>query len=103
MNNIKNAMISNFGIVGKRGKRKFFLSEDKACHTLYSNNKNKYIEIQGISLKDVFDLNKINRCNFLKIDVEGGEYEILFNTPKEYFQRIEKISLEPHNIEGNTP
>ena len=32
----------------------------------------------------------------MKIDCEGAEYEILYNTPKEYLDKINSITMEYH-------
>lgn len=71
-------------------------------HSLYSNEKNgKYLEIKCISFKDIFDENKIERCDILKMDCEGAEFEIFYNTPGEYFKKIKEIRMEYHNIDEN--
>lgn len=48
------------------------------------------------SLEDVFKDNGIDRCDLLKMDIEGMEYEVLFNTKKEIMQRIGAITMECH-------
>lgn len=50
-----------------------------------------------ISLKDIFDQHNISRCEVLKIDCEGAEYDILYALPKAYFQRIQTILVEYHH------
>ena len=35
----------------------------------------------------------------MKIDCEGAEYEILYNTPNEIFKKIGKIALEWDNLD----
>jgi hypothetical protein len=47
-------------------------------------------------LKEILDSNSLSKVDFLKIDVEGKELEMLLNLPKEYFSRIEKIAMESH-------
>lgn len=59
------------------------------------------ITVECLSLKDVFDSNNIQRCDMLKIDCEGGEYDILYNLPQEYFLRVQNIRLEYHNHLNN--
>lgn len=102
----------NFGIAGKEEKKKLYLGEspfhsfipakDSPFNALYSSGKGQnYSEVNCISLKDVFDKNKIDSCHILKMDCEGAEYEILYNLPDEYFRKIEKIRMEYHNHKEN--
>ena len=56
----------------------------------------KTITVKSISLQRIFDDNQIKNCNFLKLDCEGTEYEILENLPISYFNKIEKIIIEYH-------
>jgi FkbM family methyltransferase len=52
--------------------------------------------VTATTLADIFDRYQIATCNFLKLDCEGAEYEILYNTPADYLRRVEKIALEYH-------
>ena len=52
--------------------------------------------LNSISLKRIFDDNQIERCNFLKLDCEGAEYEIIKNLPSSYFEKIDKMVIEYH-------
>jgi FkbM family methyltransferase len=51
-----------------------------------------------LSLEDVFDLTGTAHCDLLKIDSEGAEYPILFNTPANILERIERIIMEYHEV-----
>lgn len=100
----------NLAVGAKREKRTLYLgespfhsflpAEESPFNVLYGNSKEERkqesMEINCISLKDIFDDNKIERCDMLKIDCEGAEYEILYNLPAEYFNKIKKIRLEYH-------
>jgi hypothetical protein len=55
------------------------------------------IKVEAISLNDLFAANAITRCDFLKLDCEGGEYEILFHASDETLAKIRHICLEYHN------
>lgn len=54
------------------------------------------VRAETISLQDLFGRYGIDRCGMLKCDVEGGEYDILLNTPKEILQRVDRIAMEVH-------
>jgi FkbM family methyltransferase len=51
-----------------------------------------------VSLGGLMDEHEMDAINYLKIDCEGGEYEILLNLPPRYWERIERISLEFHEL-----
>ncbi len=97
LNNIKNITTVNLGVSGKRGKRRIYFDKtNSSCNSICIKSDNS-AEIRCITLEDVFRNYKINRCNYLKIDCEGAEYEILFNTPDKIFERIDRIALEYHD------
>jgi FkbM family methyltransferase len=56
--------------------------------------------IPGISLARLVKEHELTKIDLLKIDCEGGEYDILSATPKEVFSRIGNIVFEYHEIEG---
>lgn len=59
------------------------------------------VQVQAITLEDVFRTNQVDGCHFLKMDCEGGEFDILLNARPETLARIERICLEYHD--GFTP
>ena len=68
------------------------LNETKKCFENFENFKNKEINIKNI----------INHKKniLLKVDIEGGEYEIL-NDIKFYSKRINCLIIEFHEIKKN--
>jgi FkbM family methyltransferase len=48
------------------------------------------------TLQDVFDRFNVKRCDLLKVDCEGAEYDILFGSSTDTLQRIKRISMEYH-------
>jgi len=99
----------NFAVGRKREKRSLYLGgspfhslypvEDSPFNALYNQEKTEQfcIDINCISLEDIFLENKIENCDMLKMDCEGSEFEILYNLPDEYFKKIRKIRMEYHN------
>ena len=56
-------------------------------------------ELKDIS-RELEDVGRVlKRIDFLKLDCEGGEYEILFGCSEETLKKIKKISIEYHNID----
>ena len=54
-----------------------------------------------IYLNELFKNYRIHRCDFLKIDCEGAEYNIFYHTSDKTFNKIRTISMEFHDVEGN--
>lgn len=52
------------------------------------------------TLGEIFETEKIAHCDWLKVDCEGAEYEILYQTPPALFQKISAITLETHLVAG---
>jgi len=57
------------------------------------------VNVKSITLQNIFEENNISHCNFLKLDCEGAEYEILCNLPTKYFKKIDKIVMECHFVD----
>lgn len=51
-----------------------------------------------ISLGDFIKKHHISRIDFLKIDVEGAEFDVIKSIEPEQFRRIQQISIEAHDI-----
>jgi FkbM family methyltransferase len=54
-------------------------------------------EVPSISMAEAFARLAITRCDLMKIDCEGAEYTILFNTADEVLARIPRIVMEYHD------
>lgn len=90
-NSLENVMPYCLGVCGSEGKRRLYL-EDSVSHSIFLNNdikrEEQYIDMTCTTLKKIFQDNKIDVCDILKIDTEGSEYEILYNCPESILKRI---------------
>lgn len=57
----------------------------------------KRIDVPSKSLDQIFEELRLEQCDFLKMDCEGAEYEILFHTSAATLGRIRHICLEYHD------
>lgn len=96
LNGFKNITVSSVAIADSRKKLLLHTNADSARSSIYGNSQVS-VEIDCIPLSEVFEKNNIQRCNFLKLDCEGAEFEILFALPRTYFTKIDKIVLEFHD------
>lgn len=98
-NNLNNIIFINKAVTDSNKNIELFIDTcDDAAHSIYSNGKNS-IRIDGITLEEIIIKNKISKCDMLKMDCEGAEYEILKNLPLEYFKKIDKIIMEYHMVD----
>jgi FkbM family methyltransferase len=49
------------------------------------------------TLAEICDANGLRRVDVLKMDCEGAEYEILYETPASCFERLKEIRMEYHD------
>jgi FkbM family methyltransferase len=69
-----------------------FISREVGIETV--NNK---INVPCASFQEIMDRMGIQHCDLLKIDAEGAEYAILFNTPDVALEKIDRIVMEYHD------
>ena len=94
-NNLKQVKHFNLAVTNSNSPVKLYLNDDDSGHSMFSESSES-VTVNSISLKEIFDKNKIEHCNFLKLDCEGSEYEIIRHLPSEYFQKIDKMIIEYH-------
>lgn len=61
-----------------------------------ANAGDNSLKVPCVSLQAVMDENDIKKCDLLKMDCEGAEYDILYNCPVDYLQRIDQFAMEVH-------
>jgi len=77
-----------------------------AGHTFYETHLEQYEkikhEVKCLSLATVMKECGFKKIDLLKIDVEGAEYEVLFNLEKTILRNIRYILIECHRIDNNS-
>lgn len=97
LNDCKDSIIPfNYAIASKKEKRKMFLVDSVNNTIIESNSNLPSVEIESITLEDVFKDNNLERIDLLKLDCEGAEYEIFYNLPDNLFSKIKEIKMEFH-------
>jgi len=84
-------------IAGTAGVRALHMQGRHGVHSLFGDTTGAATSIECITLADAFARDRIERCDLLKLDCEGAEYEILLTAPSEVFARIGRIALEYHD------
>lgn len=102
LNKIRNCIPIKKALTGSSGKREIFVQmNDTSMHSFY-NPKGiaEKVLVDTLSLDDFMRIYHIEFIDFLKMDCEGSEYEILYNTNESIFEKIGKISMECHPLYG---
>jgi FkbM family methyltransferase len=90
LNNLTNVSALNWAVYSKKAKLKLYLPDEDLGYTMhhslmtnylstkYNNEiERKYIEVEADTLDNLVKSRGITRVNWIKIDVEGAEYEVL--------------------------
>ncbi len=68
-----------------------------------ANAGERTVQVTSLALNEVFVQNGIQRCDLLKMDCEGAEYDILFNAKPEALERVQRLVMEYHDgVHGYT-
>jgi len=62
-----------------------------------AENIEKSLSVRALSMADAFEMLGIESCDLLKLDCEGAEYAILFDTPQPVLERVQRIVMEYHD------
>jgi FkbM family methyltransferase len=73
-------------------------STDWITHALNGNGEGSPISVRCKTLDEV--LQEVGRCDLLKLDCEGSEYEIIYHAAPETLARIKRIVGEYHQAPG---
>lgn len=100
-NGLRNVTVVQSAVGGQTGKAILYSRGVEAMNSLYCRDVmgsefHALINTPLLTLDDVFDRYSVQTCNFLKMDCEGAEYEILLNARRETLAKIHKISMEYH-------
>jgi len=72
-------------------------------NTIYKKllaGKKRKVNVRCKPLKTLLDKHKFNRIDLLKLDIEGAEYEVIFNLKDDILDRVKYLAIECHEIEG---
>jgi hypothetical protein len=83
------------------GQRKLLISSDSINHRLVLADEEtmggQTEEVTVYSLADFCQKFKLKKISLIKIDIEGGEYEVVSNFKKQDWSKIGALVLEYHN------
>ena len=95
-NKFHNIEVINKAVTNRSKSLELFVNPfDDSAHSIHGDGNNT-IQIKGIALTEVMQENGISKCDMLKMDCEGAEFEILESLSDEELLKIDKICLEYH-------
>lgn len=101
LNRVENVTALPIAIGSKSGSLTLSTTGEAVQHTttesVVSGAASSTITVESLSLDDALQRCEIDRCDFLKMDCEGSEFDILLNTNPATLQRIKRICLEYHD------
>lgn len=107
-NDLEDIKIFRVAMTGESGERKLILEADSINHHLLDSDsedeieEKKCVKVQGISFRDFLRKNNISKISLLKMDIEGGEYEIFESMSADDFGKVQNAILEYHNYGGRS-
>ena len=96
INGLGNVRIFREAVAGAGGSRAFYATAFNNAESNFYWGGSSSRPVPCVTLEDIFLDNGIGHCDFLKLDCEGAEYEILLGTPPPLLRRIARISIESH-------
>ena len=103
-NQLRMVTCVNQAVAGKRACRTLNLdSRDSGSHSLVSGSFEHTTEVECCTFQDIFERFGVDRIDYLKMDCEGAEYEILESATSSHLQRIGRISMEYHDVPNRKP
>jgi len=110
LNKLTNVVALNFAVHSKEAIVKLYEPGQEEGFTIYNtimtdrkmSNNQKYVEVHGKPLDSILLENAIKEVNWIKIDVEGAELEVLRGAPNILSNsRYLSLLIEIHNLGAN--
>ena len=99
--NLKNeneVELFNLAVSYNNDALRLYIDDNNSLISSAHDIKNNYYDVETITLKDIFDRNKIQKVDFIKIDIEGMEFDLIENLEDSIFQKIDKFLIEYHDF-----
>ncbi|MBO0952025.1 FkbM family methyltransferase [Fibrella forsythiae] len=67
----------------------------------FHENNTRTLTVKGITLTSIIESNNLAVIDLLKMDCEGSEYDIFYNTDPDLFRRVRHIVMEVHDLDAD--
>jgi FkbM family methyltransferase len=111
LNQLTNVIPLNYAAYSKETKINLYLPEVESGYTIYNTimsnrarTEDKFVEVSANTLDYLLQLNEITDVNWVKIDVEGAEFEVLKGASN-VLSKSKDIALliEVHGLDNHRP
>lgn len=76
LNNLKNIIALNLAAWNENCKLRLFITEVSSHHSV-KNNDLEFIQVEAQTIDSILEKLNVTTCDWIKIDAEGAEYEII--------------------------
>lgn len=99
LNHLENLYIENSAVSNQRGIRPFYTPSDNGILGSLFQDTSSFMEmVQTTTFSDIIAEHALTQIDFLKVDVEGAEFDILFASPDETLAITRQIVIEFHEF-----
>lgn len=100
-NHLGNVTVVQAACGGKTGEAVLYSRGEDGLNSLYcrdvlGSNFQPMCRVPVLTLEEIFRRYEVETCDFLKLDCEGAEYDILLNSAESTLRRIQMIAMEYH-------
>lgn len=74
-----------------------------ACHSVIGvgASEERVVRVPAVTLSEVMERFRLERIDFLKLDIQGAEFDVIEHAPSELLARIGYIAMESHAAIAN--
>jgi FkbM family methyltransferase len=67
----------------------------------FSKDNFNVIKVKAITLGQIIESNNLESVDLLKLDCEGSEYPIIYETPRHVWDKVKMVYMEDHPLDQN--
>lgn len=100
-NNLHNIHVHQLAVSDKEWTQNLYLGDQTVAASLYEGiaSGHNAITIKTDTLENIIHRNNLGKVDFLKVDCEGGEYDIFYSTSVDTLNRCAYMAIEYHDID----
>lgn len=108
INGLSNLAVYEAAVTGEPRPVTLYTGEKSLFSTIMTEVDGRSVsgkleEVQGLSLTEILAREQLEHVDLLKVDCEGGEYEIFDTTDPVLWTRVRKIVMETHQVGDRQP